>query len=234
MKISCLVVDDVALNREALIDLISETEPFELAGQRSNAAEALEALNELEPDVMFLDIEMPGMTGLDFLKSLPDPPITVITTSHKEFAIESYEMNVFDYLVKPITRDRFQKCASRLQQYFKEKKKPVLQDQFFLKVSNRHIRIRYDEIRYIEAMRDFVLIHLDSGSKHASVQTLKGFAAKLPDNKFIRVHRSYIVPISRIESIEGNIIRIGDLKIPISEGYRDQVMKTLLGKDARL
>ncbi|MFI5135636.1 MAG: LytR/AlgR family response regulator transcription factor [Chitinophagales bacterium] len=231
MKISCLVVDDVALNRQTLLDLIAEVDSLESVGQCSNAEEAMNSLNELEPDVMFLDIEMPGMTGLDFLKSLSDPPLTVITTSHKEFAIESYEMNVFDYLVKPITRDRFQKCASRLHQYFKEKKKPPLPDQFFIRASNKYIRIRYEEIKYIEAMRDFVVVYLDA-AKHVTMQTMKGFAAKLPEDKFIRVHRSYIVPISRIESIEGNIIRIADQKIPISEGYRDQVMKTLFGKDA--
>jgi len=211
-------------------DLIAEFDFLEEAGECGNAAEAITLLNELEPDVMFLDIEMPGMTGLDFLKSLSNPPLTVITTSHKEFAIESYEMNVFDYLVKPITRERFQKCAVRLEQYFKEKKKPHLPDQFFLKSSNKYIRIRYDEIKYIEAMRDFVVIYLDQ-TKHVTMQTLKSFASKLPDNQFIRVHRSYVVPISRIEAIEGNLLRIQEQKIPISDSYRDHVMKVLLGNE---
>ena len=122
MKISCLVVDDVALNRQALLDLAGEVEFLNVAGQCSNAQEALNAISELEPDVIFLDIEMPGMSGLEFLKSLADPPLTVITTSHPEFAVEGYEMQVFDYIVKPVTRERFHKCAERIVRYFKEKR----------------------------------------------------------------------------------------------------------------
>ena len=230
MKISCLIVDDVKLNREAMHDLITEFDFLEEVGQCSNATEALNALNELEPDVMFLDIEMPDMTGLDFLKSLANPPLTVITTSHKEFAIESYEMKVFDYLVKPINRERFQKCAERLNEFFKERKKPPLPDQFFLKVSGKYIRIRYSEIKYIEAMRDFVIVYLDS-TRHVTMQTIKGFIAMLPEKQFLRVHRSYIVPVARIEAIEGNTLHIADVKIPLSESYKEPVLKLLLGNN---
>ena len=228
MKISCLIVDDVKLNRKVVHDLITEYEFLEDVGEATNASEAVTALNELEPDVIFLDIEMPGMSGLDLFKSLPNPPVTIITTSHKEFAVESYEMNIFDYLVKPITRERFQKCAVRLQQHFSSKRKPGLADRFFLRVSNKYLSVRYDEVKYIEAMRDFVVVYHDKG-KHVSMQTLKSFTEKLPEDKFIRVHRSYVVPISRIESIEGNVIRIQELKIPISESYRSRVMTILLG-----
>jgi DNA-binding LytR/AlgR family response regulator len=228
MKISCLIVDDVKLNRQAMHDLIAEFDFLEDAGECSNADEAMKLLNEFEPDVIFLDIEMPGVSGLEFLKSLPNPPLTVITTSHREFAVEGYEMNVFDYLVKPITRERFQKCASRIEQNFRAKRKSLFPDLFFLKVSNRYVRIRYDEIKYIEAMRDFVVIYLDQ-AKHVTMQTLKSFASKLPEDQFIRVHRSYVVSIHRIEAIEGSMIKIQEQKIPISDTYREHVIKTLLG-----
>jgi DNA-binding LytR/AlgR family response regulator len=228
MKISCLVVDDVALNRQALLDLAGEVEFLNIAGQCSNAQEALNAISELEPDIIFLDIEMPGMSGLEFLKSLADPPLTVITTSHPEFAVEGYEMQVFDYIVKPVTRERFHKCAERIVRYFKEKRKPLLADQFFLKDGNRYVRIRYDEVKYIEAMRDFVVVYLDK-TKYATMQTMKNFAARLPEDQFIRVHRSYIVPIKKIEAIESGVLRIQEMKIPISDSYRAQVMKALLG-----
>src|SRR2546428_514918 len=114
MKISCIEVDDVKLNRDAMLDLISEVDFLNCLGNFVNAAEALTALSELEPDVMFLDIEMPGLSGLEFLKSLTNPPVTVLTTSHKEFAAEGFEMNVFDYLVKPITRERFYKVIKHI------------------------------------------------------------------------------------------------------------------------
>lgn len=228
MKISCLVVDDVALNRRAMTDLIEGIEAFEAAGECSSAEETKAVLTELEPDVMFLDIEMPGMSGMELLKSIPDPPLTVITTSHREFAAEGYELNVFDFLVKPISRERFQKCADKILEYFREKKKPALGDQFFLKEGNRYVRIRYDEVKYIESMRDFLTIHLDK-SKYGIAQSLKSFCAKLPADQFLRVHRSYIVPIRRIESIEGNYLRIQELRIPIGDVYRKVVMKTLLG-----
>src|SRR5437870_1024117 len=114
MKISCVEVDDVKLNRDAMLDLISGFDFLNPLGNFANATEAMTALTELEPDVMFLDIEMPGLNGLEFLKSLTNPPVTVLTTSHKEFAVEGFEMNVMDYLVKPITRERFAKCAQRL------------------------------------------------------------------------------------------------------------------------
>lgn len=228
MKITCLIVDDVPLNRRAMADLVGEAEFLEVAGECSNSTEALAALTELEPDVMFLDIGLPGLSGLEFLKSLTDPPLTIITTSYKEFAAESYEMRVFDYLLKPVTRERFQKSSERIVQHFRNKKNPLLPDQFFLKDGNRYVRIRYEEVKYIEAMRDFVVVYLDK-AKYSSMQTMKTFASKLPEDQFIRVHRSYIVPIRRIEAIEGNILRIHDMKIPISDSYRNQVMKTLLG-----
>ena len=230
MKISCLVVDDIKLNREIMTDLISGVDFLELAGTCENAMEAVNILNELEPDVLFLDIEMPGMSGLEFLKSLTNPPVAVLTTSHKEFAAEGFEMNVFDYMVKPITQERFSLCANRLNDLFKEKKKPVLAQQIFMKNGTKYLRVKLDEIIYVEAMRDFAVVHTEKG-KLPTQHNLKEFTQHLPDDLFMRIHRSYVVPIGRIESIEGNMVKIMNHEIPIGESYKNYVLKTLLGKE---
>jgi DNA-binding LytR/AlgR family response regulator len=230
MKISCIEVDDVKLNRDAMLDLISGIDFLNSLGSFENAKEALTALNDLEPDVMFLDIEMPGLSGLEFLKSLTNPPVTVLTTSHKEFAAEGFEMNVIDYLVKPITRERFAKCAQRLFDFFKAKKKPLLADQLFIKVNNKFVRIKLSEIQYVEAMRDFVMVYTEK-AKYMTLQNLKEFTLQLPDDAFMRIHRSYVVPIGKIEMIEGNVVKIQNHEIPIGDSYRNSVMKLLLGKE---
>jgi two-component system LytT family response regulator len=230
MKITCIAIDDVKLNREAMLDLISGVNFLNSLGSFGNASEAMNALNELEPDVMFLDIEMPGMSGLEFLKSLSNPPVTVFTTSHKEFAAEGFEMNVFDYLVKPITRERFANCATRLHKHFKSRKKPLLADQLFIKAGNKFVRVKLSEIQYVEAQRDFVVVYTEK-AKHMTLQNLKEFLSHLPDDQFMRIHRSYVVPIRKIDVIEGNIVKIQSHEIPIGDSYRNNVLKLLLGKE---
>jgi DNA-binding LytR/AlgR family response regulator len=230
MKISCVIVDDVQLNRDIMSDLIAGVAFLNLAGTFSDANEAMNALNELEPDVMFLDIEMPGMSGLSFLKSLPSPPVTLLTTSHKEFATEGFEMNVFDYLVKPITRERFAVSVSRLYRYFKTRKRPLLADQIFIKTGGKYIRVKLSEILYIEAMRDFVIVYTDK-AKYVTLENLKEFSSHLPDDQFLRIHRSYVAPIRKIEMIDGNTVLIQNRQVPIGESYRHAVMRLLLGKE---
>ena len=230
MKITCIVVEDVKLNRDVMADLISSIDSMELMGSFENASEATNALSELEPDVMFLDIEMPGMSGLDFLKSLTHPPLTVLTTSHAEFAVEGFEMNVFDYLVKPISRERFARCANKLQDHFKSRKAPLLANQMFIKANNRYLRIKLADIVYVEANRDFVIIYTDK-TKYAMLSNLKEFSARLPEDQFMRIHRSYLVPIGKIEIIEGNMVKIANHEIPIGDSYKNNVMKTLLGNN---
>ena len=229
MKLSCITVDDVKLNRDIMSDLVNTMDFLHSVGSFENALSAISALKDLEPDIMFLDIEMPDITGLEFLKSLTSPPVTVITTSHKEFAVEGFEMNVFDYLVKPISRERFAKCAARLYEHFKTEKKPLLTDQLFIKAGNKFVRVKLGEIQYIEAMGDFVVVYSEKG-KYVTLQNLKSFFSQLPEDQFMRIHRSYIVPIGKIEAIEGNTVRIQNHAIPIGDSYRKSVLKLLLGK----
>src|SRR6266513_4975110 len=133
-------------------------------------------------------------------------------------------MNVFDYLVKPITRERFAKCAARLYKHFKSGRKLLLTDQLFIKAGNKFVRIKLGEIQYVEAKGDFVVIYSEKG-KYVTLQNLKGFFSQLPEEQFIRIHRSYVVPIGKIEAIEGNTVRIQNHEIPIGDSYRNNVLK---------
>ncbi|MEO5674830.1 MAG: LytTR family DNA-binding domain-containing protein [Chitinophagales bacterium] len=231
MKVTCIIVDDMKLNRDVMDDLIAGVNFLTAMGSFSNAEAALNALNELEPDVVFLDIEMPGMNGLQFLNSIVHPPMAILTTSHRKYAVEGFEMNVFDYLLKPITRERFAKCAARLYRHFKTLKKPWTADQMFIKSGNKFMRVRISEILFVEAMRDFVMVHTEK-ARYMILQSLKEFSAHLPDDKFVRIHRSYTVPIEKIEYIEGNKVKIQNQEIPIGDSYRSSVLKLLLGRES--
>jgi DNA-binding LytR/AlgR family response regulator len=228
MKVSCLVVDDVNLNREAMLDLISSLDFLTPVGACESAIEALKFLQEQEPEVVFLDIEMPEMTGLELIKSLVNPPLIVMTTSHKEFASEGFDLNVFDYLVKPISRERFTRTGNKIFEYFKSKKTGIT-DQIFIKSDGKYVRVKLKEILYVEAMRDFVVVYTEK-AKLVTLMNLKEFSAQLPDDQFMRIHRSYVIPIGRVEAIEGNIIRILNNEIPIGESYRNKALSQLLGK----
>ncbi len=230
MNISCLVIDDVKLNREAMLDLIGSVEFLTQVGNCESALEAVNVMKELEPEVVFLDIEMPGMTGLEFIKTLQNPPLIVMTTSHKEYASEGFDLNVFDYLVKPITRERFTKCANKIYDHFKKRKGQPPIDQIFVKSNNKYVRVKLNEILYVEAMRDFVIVYTDK-AKLITLMNLKEFTAQLPDDKFMRIHRSYVIPVNRVEAIEGNVVKILNHEIPIGESYRSKVMSQLLGRD---
>lgn len=229
MKVSCLVVDDVKMNREAMLDLISEVDFLDSAGACEDALQAINLVKQLVPDVLFLDIEMPGMTGLDFVKTLTVSPLIVMTTSHKEFATEGFDLNVFDYMVKPISRERFLKCANKIYDHFTTKRTGGTTEQIFIKSEGKHVRVKLKEIIYVEAMRDFVVIYTDK-AKLVTLMNLKEFSAQLPEDQFLRIHRSYVVPLNRVESIEGNVVRIMNHEIPIGESYRNKVMSRLLGK----
>lgn len=230
MKISCLIVDDVKLNREIMLELISSADFLTIAGNCENALEASNVLKELEPDVLFLDIEMPGMSGLEFIKTLLNPPLIVLTTSHKEFATDGFDLNVFDYMVKPITRERFLKCANKIYDHFRQRKTGTVAGQIFIKANNKYVRVKLKEILYVEAMRDFVILYTDK-AKLVTLMNLKEFSTMLPADQFMRIHRSYVIPVDRVESIEGNIVRIMNNEIPIGESYRNKVMRQLLGKE---
>jgi DNA-binding LytR/AlgR family response regulator len=212
MKLTCLVIDDVSLNCEILKDLIRETPQLHLLGCCKDAAEATNVISQTLPDILFLDIKLPGMTGLDFIKTLVKRPLIVITTSYKEFAAEGFELDVFDYIVKPISRQRFAKCCN-----------------IFIKVDRNFVRIKLDELLFVEAMEDFVVFHT-SNKKFLTRMSMTDCCAMLPSSKFVRAHRSYIVAIDKIDSIGTANLHIQNQKIPIGPQFRTSLMEVLLNK----
>jgi DNA-binding LytR/AlgR family response regulator len=184
-------------------------------------------------DVMFLDIRLPGMTGLSMLRSLPDPPLVVLTTAYAEYAIESYELNVIDYLLKPISFERFSKAVDKIinDRLFtpaqkEQDRSPA--DHIFIKSSNKFFKVNFSEITYVEGMKDYVKIHTADYTL-VTHQTMNDIEKTLPARQFMRVHKSYIVAVAFIKSIYGNSIELEKKTIPIGINYKESVM-SFIGK----
>lgn len=232
MKIRTLIVDDEPLALQVLESYISQLPELELIAQCGNAIEANNILNNEEIDLICLDIKMPQISGIDFLKSLKNPPLIIFTTAFSNYALESYSLDVVDYLLKPISFDRFMKAINKVTERINSKK-PVSatdDDYFYVKADKKLIRIKYDDIIYIEGLKDYVIIRVDD-SRIVTLQTMKSLTDKLPSDRFLRVHRSYLVNVDRINSIMGNLIEVfekGKTKfIPIGKNYKDELMITI-------
>ena len=201
------------------------------AGEYDNPLKAADKISKGEADLLFLDIQMPKITGLDFFKTLQQPPPVIFTTAYPQYALEGFEVNALDYLVKPISFDRFLKAALKAKEYYElretSKNDPASSDHFFIKADNKLVKIFYNEILYVEALQNYVTIHTNS-KKHMTYLTFKSVEDYLPADKFLKVHKSYIVSASKIDSIDGNDIRIGQQHIPISRNQKDEVMEKLL------
>lgn len=228
----CVIIDDEPLARKGLREYVSEHDFLELVGEFDNPLKAMELLHSGQIDLLFLDIQMPKLSGLDLLRTLKDPPLTILTTAYSEYAVEGFELEVVDYLVKPIGAERFVKAVWRAREQFEliKSNKAVNtpgQDYFFIKSDNKLVRILFDELLYAEALQNYVTLHTVS-KKYITYLTFRSVEDYLPADRFIRVHKSYIVSASRIDSIEGNDIRIGEHYIPISRNLKEEVMDKLL------
>ncbi len=232
MKIKTLLVDDEPLALQVLENYVSQLPELELAGMCSNAIEANEKIQNEDIDLLCLDIKMPQISGIDFLKSLKNPPLVIFTTAFSNYALESYSLDVVDYLLKPISFDRFMMAINKVTERMNNKKSLSQHedDYFYVKADKKLIRVKYDDIIYIEGLKDYVIIRVDE-SRIVTLQTMKSLTDKLPDDRFIRVHRSYLVNIDRINSIMGNMIEVfekGKTKlIPIGKNYKDGLMETI-------
>jgi two-component system, LytTR family, response regulator len=226
---SCIIVEDEPLARKLLTDYISKVASIKLVKSFSNAIEALDFLRENEVDILFCDIQMPEVTGITLLKLLKKKPLIILTTAYSEYALEGYELDVFDYIVKPISFERFlksiEKGIARL-----DASQPVLTEIkeihtsvapyfIFVKDGTKLIKINLSEILYIEGLKDYVSIHT-STKKIVSLQTMKSLEMSLPKEKFIRIHNSYIIAFEAINEIEKDRISIGKTIIPISDTYK--------------
>jgi DNA-binding LytR/AlgR family response regulator len=227
--IKCIIVEDEELAQDVIRRHIQQTDQLELVGVYRNAPEALAGLQTQEVDLMFLDIRLPGMTGLNFLHSLPDPPLVVLITAYSEYALESYEFNVIDYLLKPVSYERFSKAVNKIVNgrlfslNAKERERPA-GDHIFIRSNSKFFRVDFSEIIYIESMKDYQKVHTAEYTL-LTHQTMNDLERQLPVGQFIRVHKSYIVAIPRIKAIFGNSIELGkDVTVPIGISYKEMVM----------
>ena len=225
----CLIVDDNKLARMALTELLTQTKLVKIVGECSNGMEAYEFIKSNNVDLVFLDIEMPGMSGIDLLKSLPDPPIIVFSTAKKNYAVDAFELNVADYLVKPVAMPRLLQALQKAQSIFKHRNSTVskVANEFiFLKDKGALRKINLDDILWVEALGDYVKIHV-TGKWFMLHTTLKALETKLPSDKFLKVHRSYIIALDKIDYIEEGVIYIERSPIPLTETYRNQLLERL-------
>ncbi|MEP6676202.1 MAG: LytTR family DNA-binding domain-containing protein [Ferruginibacter sp.] len=234
MNLNCIIVDDEPMARKVLEEYIEDIAFLQLVGKAENPAKATVLLNSQKVDLMFLDINMPRMSGIDFLRSSTELPMTIMTTAYTEYAIEGFELDVLDYLVKPFSIDRFLKACTKAKEYHALKSKLTenihinsIYDYFFVKCDGRIEKIFYNELLYVEAMLNYLLLHTEE-KKMIVYLTIKGIESQLPGNIFLKIHKSTIVNITKIKTIEGNEINIGKAKVIISQNLRDKVMSEIL------
>lgn len=231
--INCIIIDDEPLARKGLVEYINDIEFLSLKGDFDSPVKAMDLISNDEVQLLFLDIQMPKITGLDFFKTLHRPPPVIFTTAYPQYALDGFEVNALDYLVKPISFDRFLKAALKAREYYEVRKKnmvesnTLLQDHFFIKVNNKLVKIPHDEMLFAEAFQNYVSIQT-LAKKHLTYLTLKSIEDFLPSDRFIKTHKSFIVNTSMISSIDGNDITIGSHHIPISRNMKDIVMERLL------
>lgn len=233
MKLNCLVVDDEPLARKGMVEYIRETDFLTLAGECSNAAEAEVSVNQGGIDLILLDVQMPGISGLDLLRKLKNPPMVIITTAFTEYALEGYDLDVMDYLVKPIPYDRFLKVVNKARDFYSIKNESKLSpnhssEYLFVKCNGKFERVFFKDILFAEAMQNYVIIHLP-GQKLVVYLTLSGLEAQLPKAQFMRVHKSYIAAFDKVNSIQDHELVIRQFRVTVSRLLMEEVKKRVMG-----
>ena len=231
--IRCIAIDDEPLALKQIADYINKTPFLELAGLCESALQAIEVLDKTLVDLMFVDINMPDLSGMEFVKSLENPPLIVFITAYSEYAIEGFRVDAIDYLLKPVSYGDFLKSANKVKSWFDaQQQKPAEvtsnKDFLFIKSEYKILRINFDDIKYIEAMSEYIRIHLVSSKPVMTQLSMKSIEDKLPEDRFMRVHRSFIINLSKISVIERNrIIFDGNVYIPVSEQYKSRFQNYL-------
>ena len=219
--INCLVIDDEPLARETVENYIQEFDNLTLVRSCSNAIEAINVIKSVKIDLIFLDINMPKLSGLDMLKALDQKPAVVFTTAYPEYAVDGFELDAIDYLVKPFGLDRFLKAINKVEERLKKK---FDSDYIAIKADKKIYNIKLDEIKYLEAMGDYVKVFTNNETL-ITHQTMKSLEELLPSGFFLRIHKSFIVSFSSINFIEGNQVKINDQMIPIGASFKDELLK---------
>ena len=227
--INCLIVDDEPIARQGMLEYIYQIEFLHATAVCKNAIEASTALQSHHIDLVFLDIQMPKITGIDFLKNLNNPPLVIFTTAFPEYAIEGYELNVMDYLLKPISFERFFKAVLKVQAYLSLRLRhevTQVENYFFIKSNQKIEKVLIADILYVEALSNYVILYTKN-KKHIVYMSFKGMESQLPDGLFIKIHKSYIVAVNAIQTIDNNEVILADHILPISKSYRAQVMQRI-------
>ncbi|HLP38817.1 LytTR family DNA-binding domain-containing protein [Lacibacter sp.] len=233
MLIKVVIIDDEPLARKGLKEYVADVDFLQLVGEFDHPLKAADLISKGEVQLLLLDIQMPKITGIDFFKSLQQAPPVIFTTAYPQYALDGFELNALDYLVKPISFDRFLKAAMKAKDYYElrqQNKAAETAEQhtdFYIKADNRFVRISFNEIQYVEALQNYVCIYTNE-KKYISYLTMKSVEEYLPASQFIKTHKSFIVNAAKIEAIDGNEIRIGEHRIPISRNEKEDVLEQLL------
>jgi len=229
MTIRCLLVDDEPLALDLLEGYVLKTPSLALAGRCSSAFQAMEMMENTEVDLMFLDIQMPGLSGMEFIRSLQNPPKVIFTTAFEQYALEGFKVDALDYLLKPISYPEFLNAVNKAKHWFELGEKavvPAARNSIFVKSDYKLVQIEFNNILYIEGLKDYVKFYLEGNEKPVlSLMSMKSLEENLPEIHFMRVHRSFIVNVDKIKTIERNRIVFGNEFIPISENYKEKFHK---------
>ena len=228
----CIAVDDEKYVLDLLVDNIQKVPFLQLVSRCRNALEAAEVLHREPVDLIFLDIQMPGLNGLQFIKTLQQPPMIIFVTAYSEHAVEGFELNAVDYLLKPVSFERFMKACNKAYERFSlQQKTPVKDDKpgyFFVYVEYNQVKITVEEILYIEGMKDYAKIYLSSSNRPVITKmSLKNIEEKLSGYRFVRIHKSYIVSADKVTAIKRDLICIGNTELPLSDFYKPAVEQML-------
>ena len=227
MMLNCIVVDDDEMSRKVVVHFIEKTNFLQLTKEFDNGIDATRYLDEEHVDIIFLDVQMPEMSGMDFINALEKDIDVILITSEQKYAVEAFEKKVTDYLVKPIEYSRFIQAAEKALKNVEIKRAAAGQrKEFYVRADAKIVRIAYEKILFVEALADYVIIQTEA-KKHIVHFTMKGIANRLPEEEFVRTHRSYIVNLDKIEALEDNSILIGEKYIPIGASYKEALLDQL-------
>src|ERR1700744_23041 len=227
-KITCIITDDEPFARKGLLGYIENLDFLELKGVCEDALQLSNMLQQNPVDLLFLDIQMPHITGVEFIRALSNPPKVIFTTAYEQYALQGFELDVMDYLLKPISYERFLKTAWKARDYFALRENKSAENSpavpyIFIKANGKLEKLNFDEILFIEGMENYVAVHL-ADRKLITHSTIKSLVEKLPQGQFIQTHKSFVVSIDKIDTIDGNTLHIKKHQVPVSKYLRDEVL----------
>lgn len=226
MQLNCLIIDDEPLSQDVLTDFANLCPELNLLGVCKDALEAGQMLSDQKVDLLFLDINMPKLSGISFVKSLKDTPLFILVTAYPEYALEGFEIDAVDYLLKPVAFERFRTAVNRAVERHSSNRENNLQTHIMLRADKKDYRIELDDILYFEAQGDYVRFVTEK--QNLTVHgTLREFIAELPANRFERIHKSYVIALSKVDYLEGNQVKLGEFKLPVSLHFRENLMAKL-------